>query len=381
MHPSLVRAPISAPAATRRRLPTRLAGPTALSVGLIVVAAGAMPVGAAQGDDTGLLALVDRVSPSVVTIQVTVGGTTPGGADQPEGDPGAGTPESHGSGSGVIIDASGLILTNRHVAGDATSLTVILKDGSRYDGQTVGVDTLTDFAFVKIDGHDLPAATLGDSSAIRVGQQAIAMGNPVGELPGTITAGIVSGLDRDIVVADQMGGETESLRHLIQTDAAINPGNSGGPLVDADGTVVGINTAASGDAVGIGFALPIDLAKPIIAQVLAGKPIERPYIGIRYQDLDAQIAEDNDLAVSLGAWVHVDDSAGKAVLADSPAKAAGLREGDVITGIGGVSVDLEHPLDLLLLAHAPGDAVELSVLRDGTTIAVTLTLGTRPAAD
>jgi S1-C subfamily serine protease len=282
----------------------------------------------------------------------------------------------------VIIDPSGLILTNRHVAGDATSVTVILKDGSTYDGETVGVDTLTDFAFVKIDGAGLPAASLGDSSAIRVGQMAIAMGNPLGEFPGTITAGIVSGLDRDIMVADQMNQSAESLRHLIQTDAAINPGNSGGPLVDGDGSVVGINTAASGDATGIGFALPIDLAKPIIDQVLAGDPIERPYIGIRYQDLDAQISQDNELAVTLGAWVHVDTQGGeKAVLANSPAKDAGLKDGDIITLIDGQAVDQEHPLDLLLLQHAPGDKVSLTVLRGEKSITVALTLGTRPAAD
>jgi S1-C subfamily serine protease len=353
-----------------------MGGLTALgAAGLLVVTAGAGSVLAAQGDDTTLMNAVEKVSPSVVTIQVTVGGTsTDDGSD-------ATLPQAAGSGSGVIIDPSGLILTNRHVAGDATKVTVILKDGTQYDGETVGVDTLTDFAFVKVDGTDLPAASLGASSGVRVGQLAIAMGIPLGDFPGTITAGIVSGLDREITVTDQMGGNPENLRHLIQTDAAINPGNSGGPLVDGNGDVVGINTAASTDANGIGFALPIDLAKPIIDQVMAGRPIERPYIGIRYQDLDAQIAADNELTVTVGAWVHVAADGEQAVLANSPAKDAGLKDGDIITAIDGQAVDREHPLDLLLLQHAPGDKVDLSVLRGETTVSVTLTLGTRPAAD
>ena len=376
MHPSNDTASV-VPGAARRRLLPRMGGLASLgAAGLLVVTAGAAPVLAATGDDEVLINVVDKVSPSVVTIQVTTGGQAATDGS------GVTTPESQGSGSGVIIDASGLILTNRHVAGDATKVTVILKDGSTYDGETVGVDTLTDFAFVKIDGTDLPAASLGDSSAIRVGQMAIAMGNPLGDFPGTITAGIVSGLDREITVADQTDGTMENLRHLIQTDAAINPGNSGGPLVDGDGNVVGINTAASGNANGIGFALPIDLAKPIIDQVENGQAISRPYIGIRYQDLDAQVAEDNSLAVSLGAWVHVDAQSGeKAVLANSPAKDAGLKDGDIITQIDGQAVDREHPLDLLLLQHAPGDKVELTVLRGEKTITVALTLGTRPAAD
>jgi len=376
MNPSIDTSPVVTPAARRPQLP-RLGGLVSLgAAGLLLVTAGAAPVLAATGDDEVLINVVDKVSPSVVTIQVTTGGQAATDSN------GFGAPQVSGSGSGVIIDPSGLILTNRHVAGDATKVTVILKDGSTYDGKTVGVDTLTDFAFVKIDATSLPAVTLGDSSAIRVGQMAIAMGNPLGDFPGTITAGIVSGLDRDITVSDQMGGNTENLRHLIQTDAAINPGNSGGPLVDGDGNVMGINTAASGDANGIGFALPIDLAKPIIDQVENGEAISRPYIGIRYQDLDAQIAQDNNLAVTLGAWVHVDAQSGeKAVLANSPAKDAGLKDGDIISQIDGQAVDQDHPLDLLLLQHAPGDKVTLTVLRGGDTKSIELTLGTRPAAD
>ena len=367
--------------------PRRLGRLPSLTAVISLGAAGALgvsafagsPTFAAQGDDEVRINVVDSTSPSVVTIQVTTGGQATS-TDGTGLNGGTTTPEMSGSGSGVIIDPSGLILTNRHVAGDATKVTVILKDGRSYDGQTVGVDTLTDFAFVKIDATDLPAATLGDSSNLRVGQLAIAMGNPLGDFPGTITSGIVSGLDREISVSDQMTGGQETLRHLIQTDAAITPGNSGGPLVDGDGNVIGIDTAASGNATGIGFALPIDLAKPIIEQVLAGKDIERPWIGIRYTDLDAQIAADNSLSVQTGAWIHVDQQSGVvAVVAGSPAKDAGLQDGDIISALDGQTVDRQHPLDLLLLQHNPGDTVTLSVLRDGATISVDLTLGTRPA--
>ena len=289
-----------------------------------------------------------------------------------------------GTGSGVIIDPSGLILTNRHVAGDATSVTVTLADGRQFPGKTVGVDTLTDFAFVKIDATDLPTATLGDSSGLQVGQLAIAIGDPLGQFPGSVTTGIVSGLDRTIDVASETGGAGTTLRHLIQTDASINPGNSGGPLLDGDGKVVGIDTATSASAQGIGFALPIDLAKPIITQVLAGKPIERPWIGIQYLGLDAQSAKDNKLTVNNGAWIHSESATGSTtnpspVVAGSPAETAGLKDGDIIVSLDGQAIDGQHQLDMLLLQHAPGDKVTLSVLRDGKTISIDLTLGTRPA--
>jgi len=340
------------------------------------------PAFAAAGDNTVLMDVVAKDSPAVVTIVVTTGGTPLAnrGNKGNNGNGGALTPQATGSGSGVIIDPSGLILTNRHVAGDATSVTVTLADGRTYPGKTVGVDTLTDFAFVKIDAKDLPTAPLGDSSTIRVGQMAVAIGNPLGEFPGTVTSGIVSGLDRTIDVADPVTQTGTTLRHLIQTDASINPGNSGGPLLDGDGKVIGIDTAEAGSATGIGFALPIDLAKPIIDQVLAGKPIERPWIGIQYTELDAQSAADNKLSVTSGAWIHADPQSGQAaVVAGSPAKKAGLKEGDIVTALDGQTVDSMHQLDLLLLLHAPGDTVTLTVLRDGATKSIDLTLGTRPA--
>jgi S1-C subfamily serine protease len=352
----------------------------------------------AAGDNTTIMDVVEKTAPAVVTINVQSTATDSqlpfGGGNGPQGF------VQQGTGSGVIIDPAGLILTNHHVVQDADKVSVVLADGRTFDGTVAGIDTYTDLAFVKIDASDLPAATLGDSAALRLGQLAIAMGDPLGEFPGSVTSGIVSGLDRSIIVADPMRGGANRLNHLIQTDAAINPGNSGGPLLDGDGKVIGIDTAQAGSAQGIGFAIPIDLAKPIITQVLAGQPIARPWIGIYYEPVDAQVAKDNDLSVSDGAWIHVDQSQQgqqgqgqqgqvqgqvqgqpipSAVVADSPAAAAGLKEGDIITAIAGQQVDQEHPLDLLLLSHAPGDKVTLTVLRDGSSTSVDVTLGTRPA--
>lgn len=345
----------------------------------------------AAGDNEVIIDVVAKVSPAVVTINVTSDASQSlfPGQNGPQGF------VQRGTGSGVIIEPDGLILTNHHVVEDADTVSVVLSDGRTLDGKVAGIDTYTDLAFVKVEATGLPTAELGDSSAIRIGQLAIAMGDPLGEFPGSVSSGIVSGLDRSVVVSDMARGGATRLNHLIQTDAAINPGNSGGPLLDGDGKVIGIDTAQAGSAQGIGFAIPIDLAKPIIEQVKAGKDIARPWIGIYYQPLDAQVAKDNKLSVADGAWIHVaaqdtdqgqDQGQGQgevkvpdAIVADSPAATAGLKAEDIITAIDGQAIDREHPLDLVLLTHAPGDTVTLTVLRDGTSQSIDVTLGTRPA--
>ncbi len=338
----------------------------------------------AAGDNEVIIGVVERVAPAVVTINVT----TTGSGAQFRGGNGPQGFIQRGTGSGVIIEPDGLILTNHHVVDDADTVSVVLADGRRFEGTVAGIDTYTDLAFVRIEATGLPTAELGDSSAIRLGQLAIAMGDPLGEFPGSVSAGIVSGLDRSVVVADVTRGGATRLSHLVQTDAAINPGNSGGPLLDGDGRIIGINTAQAGSAQGIGFAIPIDLAKPIIEQVKAGQAIARPWIGIYYQPIDAQVAQDNDLSVTDGAWIHVSTPAQgqgdpantpDAIVAGSPAAAAGLQAEDVITAIDGQAIDREHPLDLVLLTHAPGDTVSLTVLRDGASQSIDVTLGTRPA--
>jgi S1-C subfamily serine protease len=325
----------------------------------------------AAGDSAVIMAVAASASPAVVTIQV---------APQQSNDPNDpfGQFQGGASGSGVVIDPSGLILTNNHVVSDANTVTVVLSDGTQMTGDVKGVDTFTDLALVKVDGDNLPSLRLGNSTDLKVGQLAIAIGSPLGQFPGSVTSGIVSGLDRTIDVSSVGPVQSRRLSHLIQTDAAINPGNSGGALLDGDGNLIGINTAEAGGAQGIGFAIPIDLAKPIITQVLDGKAISRPWIGIQYQVIDPQVAEDQNLDVTSGALIQVPEGSDQpAIFKDSPAAKADLKDGDIITAIDGQTIDATHPLDLALLQHAPGDTVKLTVLRNGDTQEIDVTLGER----
>ncbi len=307
-----------------------------------------------------------RVSPAVVTIDSVANANTNDPFSLP----------SEGIGSGVIFDATGWILTNHHVVAGSDKLTVKLKDGRQFDGTIYGIDTLTDLAIVKIDGKDLPTAKIGDSSSIKVGQLAIAIGSPLGTFTNTVTSGIISALGRSI---DVQGGR---INNLIQTDAAINQGNSGGPLLDATGAVVGVNTAVAGSAQGIGFAIPINIARPIMQQALAGQKLARPWIGVRYTPIDPQVQASRKLPVDRGAYVGAGQDASGAsapgIVAGSPADKAGLKDGDIIVSIEGITIDLEHPLDDVLTQFAPGKTVTLSILRGSETLSLQLTLGTRP---
>jgi serine protease Do len=314
-------------------------------------------------ESSAVIDVATKLSPAVVKI--TTNGTTT--------DPFGSVPET-GVGSGFIYDANGWILTNRHVVTGADKLTVELKDGRQFQGRTYGIDTLTDLAIVKVDATGLPVASLGESDALKIGQLVVAIGSPLGMYSFSVTSGIVSGKGRDI----QVDNGTR-INNLIQTDAAINPGNSGGPLADAAGNVVGINTAVATDSSGIGFAIPIDIAKPIMDQAVAGKSLTRPWIGIRFQSINEQVKEDQNLSVDKGALVTNTGGTGPAVTAGSPGEKAGIKAGDVIEAINGIAVDPEHPLDALLVQFAPGDVVHLSVLRDGKVQTIDVTLGTRPA--
>jgi 2-alkenal reductase len=320
-------------------------------------------------ESSAIIDAAAAVSPAVVRIHTTA--TDP---DEIVGE----IPDT-GIGSGVIFDSNGWILTNRHVVEGSGGLIVELKDGSRYTGRVYGIDTLTDLAIVKIDETGLATAPVGDSDSLKVGQLVIAIGSPLGTYSNTVTSGIVSAKGRSIVVESG-----QRLNNLIQTDAAINPGNSGGPLLDAAGNVIGINTAVARGSNGIGFAIPINIARPILRQALAGQELARPYIGIRYLPINAQIAREENLPVSSGALVDVTGATGtgaggEAVEPGSPAEQAGLRQGDIITAIENQPIDDEHPLDALLTQYAPGQTIELEVLRDGDRQTIQVTLGTRPS--
>jgi len=320
-----------------------------------------------ESEASTVIAAVNKVGPAVVQIVANDGaGSTI-------------------VGSGVIYDPRGWILTNAHVVRGAKTITVRLDDDRRLAGTAYGFDTLTDLAVVKIDGiPDLAMAALGDSSSLQVGQLAIAIGSPLGlAYPNSVSRGIVSALGRDIEVPADGKNAASSLRGLIQTDAAVNPGNSGGPLVDGSGRVIGITTAEVQAASGIGFAIPIDIAKPIMQQALAGEKLSRPFIGVTYDIIDPSLKEQYGLSLSQGAWVHKADDAGnatEAVIADSPAAKAGIKTGDIITKIEGEAIDTSHRLENLLVKYAPGRTVSLELYRDGAYIVVKVTLGTRPSA-
>ncbi len=317
--------------------------------------------------DQAVISAAAKVSPAIVTIKVT-------GAADPNGF--FGVPE--GVGSGVIFDAGGWIVTNKHVVEGSQNLEVDLADGRTFQGRVYGTDTLTDLAIVKVDATGLPVAPIGSSSKARVGQLAIAIGSPLGSYTNSVTAGIISAFGRTIQVQDGT-----VLRNLIQTDAAINPGNSGGALLDAGGNVVGINTAVAQSANGIGFAIPIDIARPLLQQAIAGQQLTRPWIGIRYVTIDRQLAEQEKLPVQAGALVRAPDATsgqtGPAVIPGSPADKAGLKEGDIITALDGLKIGATRPLDDILTQYVPGKTVALDVLRDGKSITLQVTLGTRPA--
>ena len=345
-------------------------------------AAGAV-ASASPGLDDGKVVRIDessavvdaaaRVGPAVV--QITASGVT--------SDPFGGSIPEQGVGSGIIFDSSGWVLTNHHVVQTsdnqiASKLTVELKDGHQYTGTVYGIDTLTDLAIVKIDATGLPAAPIGASADIKVGELAIAIGSPLGTYSNSVTSGIISGTGRSITVDSGV-----RLNNLIQTDAAINPGNSGGPLLDAAGDVIGINTAMAQGSSGIGFAIPIDIARPIMSQALAGKPLARPYLGVRFETIDPQVKAEQHLSVDQGALLVATPDQGSgaqpAIAPDGPA-AAGLKEGDVIVAVESQSLDEQHPLDLVVSGYSPGQTVSLTVRRGSDTLTLKITLGTRPAS-
>jgi serine protease Do len=256
-----------------------------------------------------------------------------------------------GSGSGVVIRREGVILTNAHVVGDHKTLDVQLADGRKFQGQVVGVDPTVDIAVVKVPANDLPEAPITDSDQLQVGQTAIAIGNPLG-LKGTVTTGVVSATNRQRSADDFVG--------FVQTDAAINPGNSGGPLLDSQGRVIGINTWIIGRASGLGFAVPINVAKEVATQVLDKGGVRRAVLGIIPNSVTPEIAARMKLPVNEGAVVAE-------VSAGSPAEKAGLKNGDVIVAVDGEKMRGAGDLRRVLRNHHAGETVSVTVRRGEET--------------
>lgn len=310
--------------------------------------------------------VVDKVSGSVVSIVTSTKISSYFG----------GSYDSSAAGTGVIVSDSGYILTNKHVVDGATSISVVLDDGTIYeDAKVAAVDPLNDIAFVKIEGATgLKVATLGDSKTISVGQQVIAIGNALGEYQNTVTSGIVSGTGRSLTATDSTGSMSERLSDMIQTDAAINSGNSGGPLVNAAGEVIGINTATSSAAENVGFAIPISSVKGMLSQLVEKGEAARAYVGTYGIEITAEVAKEYNLPVNAGAYLY-SASSYSAILKDSPAAKAGLRDKDIITAVNGVKVGAAGSLSSLVGEYKPGDTVQLTVIREGKEIAVNVELG------
>lgn len=330
--------------------------------------------------------IAKTVGPSVVSINLNITDNSSGGFFGYSG----GTAQA--AGTGIILTTDGVIVTNRHVVPEGSSnVAVTLSDGTEYKdvevlGRTSETDSL-DVAFLKIkdtNGKKLTPASIGDSSNLQVGDGVVAIGNALGQFQNTVTSGIISGFGRSVQAGSENSSDaSESLVDLLQTDAAINQGNSGGPLVNMNGQVIGINTAVAGDgAENIGFAIPINNVKGLINQVLKDGKFSRPYLGVRYIPLTPSIAKQLDLSVNYGAYIpSADQQSGEAVISGSPAEKAGLKEKDVIIAVDGKKIDQNNSLTALLSTHAPGDKIELTVLRDGKTIKLSATLGSQPTSN
>jgi len=284
-----------------------------------------------------------------------------------------------GSGSGFIVSADGLVLTNKHVVSDsAAEYTVFTNDNQKYSAKVLALDPMQDLAVIKIQSEQtfLPIK-LGDSSQIQIGQTAIAIGNALGEFTNTVSVGVVSGLQRTISASDRTGGFSETLAGIIQTDAAINSGNSGGPLLNLKGEVIGINTAMAENAQSIGFAIPINTAKNAIDQVIKTNKIVYPFLGVRYVLVDSAVQKKYNLKNDYGALVLKGANGEPAITKDSPAEKAGIKENDVILELNGEKITTNNPLSQIITKYKVEDKINLKILRDGQEQNMEATLAER----
>lgn len=280
-----------------------------------------------------------------------------------------------GGGSGFFVSSDGLIVTNKHVVDQKdVEYTVFTNDGKKHSAKVVARDPILDIALIKVEGFGYPYLELGNSDSLEVGQSVIAIGNALGEFRNTVSVGVVSGLARSITAGDS-SGKSENLDHVIQTDAAINPGNSGGPLLDLFGRVVGVNVAVAQGSQNIGFALPIDSIKGAVESVKATGKIIRPYLGIRFISVNAEMKEKNNLSVDYGVLVKSGQATSDlAVIPGSPADKAGIVENDIILEIDGTKLDDKTDLSSIIRQKKIGDIVNLKVLHKGSEKTVQVTL-------
>jgi serine protease Do len=366
--------PVAAPAGARRNRPVLMAALTGALVGALV--AGGLvtllrddktitgPVATFSSNTSKIARPADiqeilaKVQPAVVAIRTRT--LTLGDFLRPE--------PAEGAGTGFVIAPDGVIVTNNHVVAGAQSIDVVFGNDMTKPAQILGRDASADLAVIKVDAVGLQAATLGDSNRLRVGDDVVAIGNALALEGGpSVTRGIVSAKDRTIVAENGI-----RLENVIQTDTAINRGNSGGPLVNADGDVVGINTAVAGDAQNIGFSIAITQARPIIEELRSGSTRTRPFLGVQMFDVTPAVAEELKLEVTEGALVAE-------VTEGSGAEVAGMRAGDVIVDIDGEKISDAGDVSNAVRKHKPGDEIKVTVARGSERQTLTVRLGERPA--
>lgn len=315
-------------------------------------------------EENSVIDVVEKTSPSVVAIGVSRRIVNPF-------DPFSAPRRQESTiGTGFVVSDKGIIVTNKHVVSDPNdTYSVVTRDDQKFQVQKIYKDPILDLAILQVDAKGLKALELGDSSKIKVGQTAVAIGNALGRFNNTVTTGVVSGVGRKVIAGDPFSGSTESLDNLIQTDAAINPGNSGGPLLNSIGQVIGVNVATTEGAQNIGFAIPINSVKQIVDEFVQKGSVTRPFLGIRYKFISKDLAILND--VPQGAYIQE-------LVAQGPAEKAGVLVQDIITKINGETVDSENKISEVIKNGKIGDQVKLKVWREGKELDLTAVLSDLP---
>jgi S1-C subfamily serine protease len=312
-------------------------------------------------EESETISVVDKVSPAVVSIVVK---TT-------DFDIFSGFTDTYesGIGTGFIVDPNGLIITNSHVVNDPNGeYSVVLKDGTTYSVDKIHLDEYSDIAILEITARNLPTVEFGDSDSLKVGQKAIAIGNALGRFDNTVTVGVISGTAREVQASSGFG-QRKTYENVIQTDAALNPGNSGGPLLNSSGQVIGVNVATTLGAENIGFAIPVNVVKPILASFIEKGKIVRPYLGVSYVLITKELAKSRNMPE--GAYVS-------SVMQNSPADKAGLKRGDIILKVNNEKITGENTLSKVISTLEVGDKVTLTIDRSGKELTISATLAEMP---
>jgi len=312
-------------------------------------------------EESETIDVVEKVSPSVVSIVIK--------SVNIDFFSGSAMTYESGIGTGFIVDPNGLIITNSHVVNESSAeYSVVLKDGTTYEVDRIHLDNYSDIAILEITARSLPTVEFGDSDSLKVGQRAVAIGNALGKFDNTVTAGVVSGIAREVQASSGFG-QAKTYESVIQTDAALNPGNSGGPLLNSSGQVIGVNVATTMGAENIGFAIPVNVVKPILESFIENGKIVRPYLGVSYVVITKEISSLRDMPA--GAYVST-------VIPDSPADEAGLQRGDIITKIGDEDITGENSLSEIINKSKVGDRLQITIDREGREIVVSVTLEDMP---